>query len=123
MISKPYEIIPTMPMYNQYIKNRNLRQMVNPALRLRREAKPLFQDSYRAYRNALNAYRTAIEQDRETDVERTPGRSCLVTLHRELERARIRRARNQALGALALGQCPLERRAEELGPHGHAECD
>lgn len=94
MISEPYNVEPTMPMYNKYIANLNMRQSIKLTLRLMREAKPLLQDSYRAYRKALNNSLDALEQARMMGDEHSGAQACLVQVQRKLERARMRRARD-----------------------------
>ncbi|MCJ1366705.1 hypothetical protein MMC16_005835 [Acarospora aff. strigata] len=93
MISEPYNIKPTSSMYSKYIKNLNMRQMLRPTLQMMREGKHLYQDTYRAYRNARNRYLFA--RDRHCDhVDKFGIRNKLTKLQLRLERARMRRARD-----------------------------
>lgn len=93
MVSEPYNIQPTMPMYNRYIKNMNIRQMVKPTLQKMREGKHLYQDAYRAYRIALRRYVTALKSYGKYS-QRSNTRITINSLQRKLERARMRRARD-----------------------------
>lgn len=94
MTSEPYNIKPTMPMYNKYIANLSMRQMIAPVLGLMREAKPLVQDSYRAYRDVLHRSLTLLNRARETSNPHSRARAEVVTMQRELERARMRSSRD-----------------------------
>lgn len=93
MVSDPYNIKPTMPMYNRYIKNLNSRQMVWMYLQKMREAKHLYEDSYRAYRLALRKYVIALRSYKKY-LHRPGTRVALHSLQRKLERARMERARD-----------------------------
>jgi len=94
MISEPYNIKPTLPMYNKYIVNLIMRQNLLETLPLMREAKTLVQESYRYYRTALNASLTALDLARKIGNEHSTAQASLFELQRKLERARMRRARN-----------------------------
>ena len=94
MTSEPYNIKPTMPMYNQYIANLNMRQMVKPTLRMMREGKQLFFTSHRDYRAALNLYVATLQYARKIGTRHSAPRARLLPLQRKLERARMRRARD-----------------------------
>ncbi|KAI9876868.1 MAG: hypothetical protein M1830_005431 [Pleopsidium flavum] len=93
MVSEPYNIQPTMPMYNRYIKNLNIRQMVKPTIQKMREGKHLYQDAYRAYRIALRQYVIALRSYGEYS-QSSNTRIGIYSLQRKLERARMRRARD-----------------------------